>query len=140
MLYQLHFMVPEYEKLDYWVPLMSCFLAQSEIIELHCWNEEETTIKETKSILKNSFDIVKENNLTIFKGNKGLDVVNNLLFNNIDVEGKIKWFSIFLSNNTGPTFHSEHWGREFFAPNVNEKDIAYIKSIMPNETNFNQYK
>jgi hypothetical protein len=46
----------------------------------------------------------------------------------------------FLSKNATTIFHSEHWGMEFFAPNVNEKDIAFIKSVMPKETNFNQYK
>ena len=140
MIYQLHFTVSEYEKNDYWVPLMNYFLVQSDTIEIHCWDEEEEVVEETKSMLKNSFETVTENKLTIFKGNKALDVVNHLLFNNVDTEGKLKWFSIFLSENTTTIFHSEHWGREFFAPNVNEKDIAFIKSVMPNETNFNQYK
>ncbi|TQR15626.1 hypothetical protein [Psychrobacillus soli] len=91
-------------------------------------------------MFKDSFELVMENNLAIFKGNKELDLLNYLLFNYVDKEGKLKWFSIFLSKNTSPIFHSEHWGREFFAPNVNKKDIAFIKSVTPNETNFNQYK
>jgi hypothetical protein len=140
LIYQLHFTVSDYEKNDYWVLLMNYFLTQSDTLEIHCWDEEEEVVEETKSIFKNSFETVIENNLTIFKGNKTLDVVNHLLLNNVDIEGKIKWFSIFLSKNNITIFHSEHWGREFFAPNVNEKDIAFIKSVMPNETSFNQYK
>ena len=140
MIYQLYFSISDEDgKMDYWVPLMNYFLSQSGTLEFHCWNEEEVVIEETKSMLEDSFEIIMENNLTIFKGNKALDIVNHLLSNNVNVEGKIKWFSIFLSKNSTTIFHSEHWGTEFFAPNVNEKDIAFIKSVMPIETNFNQY-
>ncbi|MCM3358735.1 hypothetical protein [Psychrobacillus sp. MER TA 171] len=140
MIYQLYFSISDEDgKMDYWVPLMNYFLSQSDTLEIHCWNEEEVVIEETKSMLEDSFEIIMENNLTIFKGNKALDIVNHLLSNNVNVEGKIKWFSIFLSKNSTTIFHSEHWGTEFFAPNVNEKDIAFIKSVMPIETNFNQY-
>ncbi|MCK1997930.1 hypothetical protein MPH47_11935 [Psychrobacillus psychrodurans] len=141
MVFQLYFSVSdEDEKNDYWGPLMNYFLSQSDTIEIHCWNEEKEVVEEVKSMLKASFETVNENNLTIFKGNISLDVVNHLLSNNVNIEGKIKWFSIFLSKNATTIFHSEHWGMEFFAPNVNEKDIAFIKSVMPKETNFNQYK
>lgn len=140
MKYQLYFSLYEYEKIDYWVPLMKYFLLESDTIEIHCWNEEKVIVEETQSMLKGPFEIITENNLTIFKGNKAPDVVDHLLFNNVDIEGKIKWFSIFLSKNASTIFHSEHWGMEFFAPNVNEKEIAFIKSVMPIETNFNQYK
>lgn len=141
MIYQLYFSVSdEREKNDYWVPLMNYFLSRSYTIEIHCWNEEEAIIEETKSLLKGSFETTTENNLTIFKGNKEPDVVKHLLSANVNMEGKIKWFSIFLSNNSTTIFHSEHWGMEFFAPHVNEKDIAFIKSVMPIDTNFNQYK
>lgn len=140
MIYQLHFSVSEYENIDYWVPLMNYFLSQSDTIEIHCWNEEEVVVEETKSIVKGSFETIIENELIIFKGYKTIDVVNHLLFNNVDIKGKVKWFTIFLSKNDTTIFHSEHWGMEFFAPNVNEKDIEFIKSVMPIETNFNQYK
>ncbi|SDO25728.1 hypothetical protein SAMN05518871_11358 [Psychrobacillus sp. OK028] len=141
MIYQLYFCIPsQYEEIDYWVPLMNYFLSQSDTIEIHCWNEEEVVVEETKSMLKGSFEIIMKNNITIFKGKKALDVVKHLLSNNVNIEGKIKWFSIFLSKNSNTIFHSEHWGMEFFAPNVNEKDIAFIKSVVPTETNFNQYK
>lgn len=107
MNYQLYFSLFVYEKIDYWVPLMKYFLLQSDTIEIHCWNEEKV-VEETKSMLKGSFEIISENNLTIFKGNKVPDVVDYLLCNNVDIEGKIKWFSIFLSKNATTIFHSEH--------------------------------
>jgi hypothetical protein len=139
MKYQLYFSVKKYEKKDFWVPLMKYFLFQSDTLEIHCWNDEGRVIEETKSVLK-EFQIRKEYNLTILKGNITPDIVNHLLFNNVDTEGEIKWFSIFLSKNETTIFHSEHNGEEFFAPNVYKKDIAFIKSIMPSDTNFNQYK
>lgn len=81
MIYQLYFSVSdEYEKIDYWVPVMNYFLLQSDSIEIHCWNEEEVVVEETKSMLKGSFETITENNLTIFKGNKALDVVKHLLY------------------------------------------------------------
>ena len=139
MIYQLHFTVTEYEKIDYWAPLMNYFLSKSDTIEIHCWNEEEVVVEETKTMLVGTFETLEEKEFTIFKGTVALDVKNHFLFNNVEIEGKVKWLSIFLSKNATTTFHSEHWGREFFAPNINEKDIAFIKSVMPEDTNFNQY-
>ncbi|EAR67093.1 hypothetical protein B14911_16310 [Bacillus sp. NRRL B-14911] len=138
MKYQLYFSLFVYEKIDYWVPLMKYFLLRSDTIEIHCWNEEKLIVEEVQSVLK-GFEKTKEYDLTIFKGKITPDVVNYLSYNNIDIEGKIKWFSIFLINNTTTIFHSEHWGMEFFAPDVYKKDVAFIKSIMPVETNFHQY-
>ncbi|CAM5222331.1 putative protein OS=Ureibacillus acetophenoni OX=614649 GN=SAMN05877842_11418 PE=4 SV=1 [Ureibacillus acetophenoni] len=139
MKYQLHFSLSECENTDYWVPLMRYFFSISDTIEIHCWNDEEMVVQETKSILYGSYKTTMENGLTIFNGSKTIDVVNHLLFNNVDTEGKIKWFTIFLNKNRTTIFQSEHWGMEFFAPNVNEKEIEFIKSIMPTETNYNQY-
>lgn len=97
MNYQLYFSLPVYEKADYWVPLMKYFLVQSNTIEIHCWNEEKGIVKETQTMFKGSFEISKEYNLTLFKGNLTPDVVDYLLINNVNVEGKIKWFSIFFN-------------------------------------------
>lgn len=36
-------------------------------------------------------------------------------------------------------FNSEHNGTEYFASMVNEKDIKFIGSLMPERTSFNQY-
>lgn len=152
MNYKLHFTIPTYtegndtfpipenENYDYWVPLISKFIEQSDVIEIHCWNDEKASITEMTLLFKGSSEIVYEGNLTVIKGSLTDDVSNHLLYKSVNKSDKLKWFSVFLSKNNTSVFHSEHWGTEFFAPNVSEEDIAYIKSVTPSDTNFYQYK
>lgn len=52
---------PETENNDYWVSILEYFLAKSDTVEIHCWNEEIETIEEIKSILKEKSEmIIKE--------------------------------------------------------------------------------
>lgn len=152
MEYKLHFTIPTFtedldtfpipknENYDYWVPLISYFIEQSNIIEIHCWNDEKDVIKETTLLFEDSFKIVNGRDITVIKASKTDYLSNHLLYENIKTNGKLKWFSIFLSKNETPLLHSEHWGTEFFAPNLSEEDIAYIKSVTPTDTDFHQYK
>lgn len=133
------FPIPENENYDYWVPLLSYFIEQSTSIEIHCWNDEKDVIKETTLLFNEPSKIVNERDITIIRGNKTYPISNYLLYENLKTNGKLKWFSIFLSRNNKTLFHSEHWGTEFFAPNLSEETIAYIKSITPVGTDFHQY-
>ncbi|WP_050180576.1 hypothetical protein [Domibacillus robiginosus] len=150
MKYQLHFTVPTFteefdvfpnpDNYDYWVPLMRTFIEQSDTIEIHCWNDEKDIIKETNLLFKDSAEIIHGRDITIIKGSKTEDILNHLLYKNVKINGKLKWFSIFLSRNKVTLLHSEHWGTAFFAPNLSEEDIAFTKSVTPKKTNFNLYK
>lgn len=128
--------IPIPEHYDYWVPLVTRFLDKSDTIEIHCWDKEVCTIEETKNIT-DQFNISHEFNLTYFKTLITPKVKQNLLHENLTEFGELKWFSIFLSNGSNPVLNIEHWGTELFAPNVNDQEVAYIKSIMPTDTNFN---
>ena len=142
MNYKLYFEVPVVggsEKNDYWVPLMKYFLDQSDNIEIHCWSIEKALIEEVKSRAKESFEISVENEMTIFTGNKTAEMVD-YLFTNLNRKIEIKWFSIFLRRNKILIFSSEHNGTEFFAGVVNEKDINFIESLMPERTSYSKYK
>ena len=142
MNYKLHFEIPVVEENgenDYWVPLMKYFLDQSDNIEIHCWSVERALIEEMESRVKESYEISTENGMTIFKGNKTVEMLD-YLFTNLNRNSDIKWFSIFLKKNKTSIFSSEHNGTEYFADMVNEKDIKFIKSIMPKRTSFNKYK
>jgi len=141
MNYKLHFEIPvveENRENDYWVPLMKYFLDQSDNIEIHCWSVERALIEEMKSKVKESYEISTENEMTIFRGNKTVDIVD-YLFTNLNRNSDIKWFSIFLRKNKTLIFSSEHNGKEYFAGMVNEKDIKFIESLMPERTSYNKY-
>lgn len=152
MKYNLHFTIPtftedldtfptpENENYDYWVPLLSYFIKQSNIIEIHCWNDEKDVIKETTLLDKDSFKIVNGRDITVITGSITDYISHHLMYENLKTNGRLKWFSVFLSNNNTSLFHSEHWGTEFFAPHLSEENIAYIKSITPTGTDFHQYK
>jgi hypothetical protein len=133
------FRMPENDNYDYWVPLMKHYLEQSDTIEIHCWNEETKVIEDTKlifALLERSY----EYELTYFKGDISQNIIDHILHNNLTKDGELKWFSIFLSKGSKTLLQSGHWGTEFFTPNISEKEIAFIHSVMPNKTNYNQYK
>lgn len=134
------FPIPDNEKYDYWVPLLKKFIEQSDTIEIHCWNDEKDHINEMTLLFKGVSKIVNEGNITVIKGKITDDISNHVLYDNVKTNGKLKWFSIFLSRNNTPVFQSEHWGTEFFAPNLGDDDIANIKSMTPADTNFYQYQ
>lgn len=122
---------PTNENYDYWNPLLNYFLTRSDTIEIHCWNEEIETINELKLLFNGKMDMVKEENITIFKLIKSTITIDYLLNNSVNKNGELKWFTVNLEKLMKPVFHSGHWGTEFFIPNVTKEDIAYIKSITP---------
>ncbi|MDN3439446.1 hypothetical protein QMA04_15250 [Planococcus sp. APC 3900] len=99
------FPIPENKNYDYWVPLISYFIRQSNIIEIHCWNDEKDVIKETTLLFKDSFKIVNGRDVTVIKGSKMDNISNHLLYKNLKTNGKLKWFSIFfIKKKTLPFF------------------------------------
>ena len=150
MNYKYYFSVPSYstneaidipcvDNLNFWAQIMEYFLDQSESIEIHCWDEESAVIEELKNVCGDAMEIKQDGLLTVFNIKKSPSFKQFLLQNYIDEHGRVKWFSIFLSSQETTVFHSEHWGTEFFAPCVNEKEIEFIQSVMPIDTNFHQY-
>lgn len=133
------FRIPEDDNYDYWVPLSKYYFEKSDNVEIHCWNEELNVIEETKTI-SNVLEISCENGLTYLKGPLTLEIMNYILYNAVNKKGEFKWFSIFLRKGSDTIFHSEHWATEFFVPDVTEKDTAYIHTVTPTNTNFNQYQ
>lgn len=125
---------PMTENDNYWFLLINYFIKKSDTIEIQCWNEEESTIRELEVKMGHCFDISMEENMTIFKGELTDEITNLLLNDYVGKEGGIKWFSFFLNHGKVKIFSSEHWGTEFFAPELEESDITYIESIMPKET------
>lgn len=77
------FPIPENENYDYWVPLISYFLKQSTIIEIHCWNDEKNVIEETTLLFKDSFKIVNGREVTVIKGSKTDNISHHLLYENL---------------------------------------------------------
>ncbi|WP_088015045.1 hypothetical protein [Gottfriedia acidiceleris] len=128
---------PVNENYDYWDQLIKYFLQKSDTIEVHCWNEEIDTIEEIKKL--NSFEIYKEDNITVFKGMKNSILSMYLSKHHINNIGEFKWFTVNLKKGMVPVFHSGHWGTEFVVPNAIDEDIELIKSIIPAETSFHQY-
>ncbi|KQL33691.1 hypothetical protein [Psychrobacillus sp. FJAT-21963] len=146
MNYRLYFAVPTFtfdendsfpmtDNYVYWIPLMEYFLKGSDTIEIHSWYDEKHVIEEI-IYLSNLTEIPTEHKLTCYKGKLNPIIVEHILRNNVTTNGRLKWFSIFLSKEGQSIFSSEHWGTEFFAHAVNKNDISFIKSIMPNDTNF----
>ncbi|TKC19053.1 hypothetical protein [Robertmurraya kyonggiensis] len=121
---------------DYWTALTHYFLPKANTIEIHCWNEEIETIKDVEVLFK---DKKYEGNLTIFRGENDFALTDYLLKAHLNRSGEFKWFTVNLDMDTSSVFHSGHWGTELFVPNATERDIAFIKSVIPDETIIVQY-
>lgn len=131
--------IPASGNYNYWLLLMEYFLAKSDTFEIHCWNEEVASIDELTSKLPGLFEITKESQMTIFMGLLTVEIAEFLLTHHVGKDGTLAWFSVFLSNGEQHIFSSEHWGTEFFVPDVTEEDLVFIKHVAPDETNFNRY-
>ncbi|MCU9613119.1 hypothetical protein OEV98_06085 [Caldibacillus lycopersici] len=124
---------------DYWVALVAPFLAKSNTIEIHCWNDERGIMEAVTSLPKQAFHIIKEDNLTIFKGSKTPSLSKYLLKNFRDENGNFKWFTVNLIKDQVAIFHSGHWATEFFLPNLLEEEVRFIKSVTPVDTSLIQF-
>ena len=131
---------PEDDNYNYWVPMVNLFIDKSDQIEIHCWNEEIETIEEINSSHKETLDMVIKGNLTVFKGNITSAIRHYLIHNNINKNRELKWFTVTFKKDQVALFRSEHWGTEFFATAVSEKEIEYLKNITPCKTTFHQYQ
>ncbi|MBT2571343.1 hypothetical protein [Planococcus sp. ISL-110] len=131
--------IPAIGNYDYWLLLMEYFLAKSDLFEIHCFDEETETIVELTLNLPGLFDIDQKQGMTIFSGLLTLDIAEFLMTRHVSRKNKLKWFSVFLSRGEQHIFSSEHWGTEFFVPDITEEDLLFIKHVAPDDARFNQY-
>ncbi|MCM3667252.1 hypothetical protein M3204_22910 [Mesobacillus subterraneus] len=128
---------PDIDNYNYWISLINYYLKKADTIEIHCWNEEIETIEELDSL---NLEMVNEENITIFKGKKTPVLSNYLLNSYMNKFRECKWFTVNLESGMDIVMHSGHWGTEFVIPNPKEKDIQFIKSVVPPETSFEQHE
>lgn len=148
MVNSLHFTVPTYteddafpipENAGFWVPLFSLFLKESDVIEIHCWNDEDEVIQELRSMNNSLLHVEKGRDLTVFKISHTEEASDYVLNHFWSAKGRFKWFSVFLSRNDETLFHAEHWGTAFFVPKIQEYCVGEIGKLMPAGTNLNYY-
>ncbi|MGM9926513.1 MAG: hypothetical protein ACI35P_01050 [Bacillus sp. (in: firmicutes)] len=124
---------------NYWTALIKYYLSKADTVDIHCWNEEVETIEEIALLHKQTMNITYEENMTIFQGNVTSSLKEYLLYSNLNICGGLKWFAVHLDKGKESVFQSGHWGTEFFVPNVLEEEIAVIKKIVPDETEFHPF-
>ncbi|MBM7663521.1 hypothetical protein JOC85_004399 [Bacillus mesophilus] len=129
---------PVNDDYNYWIALIKHYVTKSDTIEIQCWNEETEIIDEINSLFIDEFEMVKEENLTIFKGAISSSLLEYLSNKSVSNKGELKWFTINLEKLMSPVFHSGHWGTELFIPNITKEDTAFIKSVTPNESEFQE--
>ncbi|MDJ0331368.1 hypothetical protein [Planococcus sp. S3-L1] len=132
--------IPATENYDYWLLLMEYFLAKSDTFEIHCFTEEVTAIREITSDLMGLFESKEKQGMTIFTGFLTADIMKFLLTRHLIDQKRLAWFSVFLISGDQLVFTSEHWGTEFFVPDVTEEDLLFIKHVAPDETTFDHYE
>lgn len=129
---------PIIENYDYLFPILENFFKKSNRIEIHCWNHEIETIEEIKAFSEEGISILRNENITIFKGNITASISDYLLKNYLNKAGEFKWFTVNLDQSEESVFHSGHWATEFYVPNINEEDHELIRSVTPVDTDFLQ--
>ncbi|ANU26703.1 hypothetical protein [Planococcus versutus] len=132
--------IPATANYDYWLLLMEYFLAKSDTFEIHCWNEEFAVVNEITLNLPGLVEITKEQKMTIFAGLLTVEIAEFLLTHHVYENKRLAWFSVFLSRGEQHIFSSEHWGTEFFVPDVTQEDLLFIKHVTPDDAAFNVYE
>lgn len=130
---------PVNDNYEYWVSLLKFYLEKSDMAEIHCWNEETETIDEIKSFHTEEIEMIKQENLIIFKWKITSFLTDYLLFRHLNKNGELKWFTVNLNKGLKNVFHSGHWGTEFLVPHVTKRDVSLIQSVTPEETDFYQF-
>lgn len=130
---------PVDEDYNYWIVLVKHFLDKADTIEIHCWNEEIETINEMNSIKSERFEIIKEDNIIIFKASTSKSLNEYLLKESVNDGGVLKWVTLNLEKLNVPLFHSGHWGTELFIPGITQEDIDLIQTIIPIDSDLQQY-
>ncbi|WP_423410092.1 hypothetical protein AABM38_09190 [Heyndrickxia sp. MSNUG] len=124
------------ENYNYWVPLTQYYLKKTNLIEIHCWNEEKEILTEINSLFGAVINV--ETNLTIFKFSKNRKI-EDYLTQQYKVAEKFKWFTVNFYSGSNVIFHSGHWATEFVVLDPGKADMDFIKAVTPSDTNFLQY-
>ncbi|WLR57580.1 hypothetical protein LC048_12425 [Mesobacillus subterraneus] len=117
----------------YWKPLVEHFLEGIDIVEIHCWNEEQDVIQEIQSDY-NSFVHVSDH-MTVFKMTN-INTAKELLLNKCEKDHRFKWFTVNFIMQGEVIFHSSHWATEFAVTAKNSAEAAWIQSVTPKNTDF----
>jgi hypothetical protein len=118
---------------EYWRPLASHFLAKTNTIEIHCWNEEQEAIMEIQSVPNCSVHV--GDNMTILEFSN-VPNLSDFLLNNYEKENRFKWFTVNLIRHGEIIFHSGHWATEIAVTAENAEEAAWIQSVTPENTEF----
>lgn len=124
------------ENYHYWVPLIQNYLNKTELIEIHCWNEEKEILTEINSLFDTASNV--ETNLTIFKFSKNRKI-EDYLTQHYEMGKKFKWFTVNFYKGSNVIFHSGHWATEFVILDPGKADMDFIRAVTPSDTNFLQY-
>ncbi|WP_349409895.1 hypothetical protein [Pseudalkalibacillus sp. SCS-8] len=130
-----HEVFPKPKDYLYWKPLMSYFLKHSDTVEFQCWMDEQAVVREVESTVKDGERSV-DGSMVIVKTAITHEIEAYIVNQFVSAEGKLKWFSVFLSREDRPCFHGEHWGTEFTAFNYSKEDMAFVQSVVPSDTQF----
>ncbi|MCB2313657.1 hypothetical protein LGL55_23010 [Clostridium tagluense] len=118
------------EDISLWKELVSYFSKNGTELRIDCWNDEKEIIGKLK-YYANKVDIMSD--MTIFSFNISDELVKSLVSLN---DTKINYFSLFIKSSDNDIFSAEHYGKEIYMVKMNEKDVEFVKSIIPANCDF----
>jgi hypothetical protein len=118
------------EDISLWKELVSYFSKKGTELSIECWNDEKEIIGKLK-YYANKVDV--RSDMTVFFFNISDELVKSLVSLN---DTKINCFSLFIMDNDKNVFSAEHYGKEIYMAKMNEKDVEFVKSIIPANCNF----
>jgi len=145
---------------DYWKKLMLYFALRSTVFRVDCWSTEEKAISAVKPfashvhmqnmegqelVLSASKELINslpgwtdsksanpsDSDMVLLSGEMTNQFVDALIYDCFDRCGQVRWFSVFFMDNGKIVFSAEHYGTEFHAADVDDHDIAFIRSVLP---------
>ena len=138
MNYGIYFSTGLITNIDYWKPLITEYIGEADGIRIDCWNGEEHIISVLKELCYD-LDLESNRNMHIFKFNITEEVINELVYNSIGHNGKIKWFSFFLTRDNDTILSSGHYGKEFSIKGISKQEIQFVKYFIPKGSIVNIY-
>lgn len=123
--------------LEHWRPLVRYFAARCNRFRADCWLKD--------AALLDMFEPYAEQHSpghvspAFAIGRLAPELLETILNEPFDSDGAVKWFTLFLKEDDATVLTSAHNGAEIYLSEVSGEELAWIRSILPEDVRVNAW-
>lgn len=115
--------------MTYWSKLWDGYTSEYSSVEIHCWKEEMSYIKELTPLAaySNEQGLIRSFTITLNETNKAF-----LRGQSFDPEGGLKWFALFFYKNDVQMLEVAQYGSEIALYGIDKSEAEEFLKLFPN--------